>query len=222
VPFVSGNVSLYNEGARRAPIPPSPIVACVGFLPDYRRAAPMLLAEEGDVILLVGGESAALGASEYLALDGDPSAAPVAAFDPQKEREEIHGVIEAVRSGRVRAAHDLSSGGLLVALAEMCLAREEEPLGLEVACEALGTPWSSLSREALYFGEGPGFLLEVAAGDRGAVAATFTARGVPVAPVARVIRAPRFVIRRRGATPVEISVIRLREAWEGGLKERLL
>jgi len=197
-------------------------VVCVGFLPDYRVAPSMLLACEGDVILLVGGDRAALGGSEYLALDGDPAAAPAYAIDFAREREEIHGVIDAVRSGRVRAAHDLSSGGLLVSLAEMMLAREEDPLGLEVALESLGSPWTSLSHEALYFGEGPGFLLEVAPADRTVVMGELRARGCAVVEAGRVTREPRLVVRRRGALALEIADRRLRAAWERGLRQRLL
>jgi phosphoribosylformylglycinamidine synthase len=220
VPIVSGNVSLYNEGAARKAIPPSPIVVCVGTLPDVRRAPSMLLAAAGDSVLLVGGDRPGLGGSEYMALLGDPAAAPIADLDLDREREEIHAVIEAVRSGRVRAAHDLSSGGLLVGLVEMLLAREEDPLGLEVAAEFLPDPWSSLPMESLYFGEGAGFLLEVAAADRDLMMEGLRGRGVRVAEVGTVLSGPGLRVRRRGAVALEIGDADLRMAWEDGLRRR--
>jgi phosphoribosylformylglycinamidine synthase subunit PurL len=119
-PIVSGNVSLYNE-TQGAGILPTPAIGGVGVIADVAKSAPTGFAREGDTILLVGETAGWLGQSAYLATlcgrrDGAPPPVDLAA--ERRNGEFVRGV---VLSGRVSAAHDLSDGGLAVALAEMAL-----------------------------------------------------------------------------------------------------
>ncbi len=121
MPIVSGNVSLYNE-TNGVAILPTPTIGGVGLLPDVEKRAAAAFAGDGDVILLVGGHGTHLGATAYLRdiigrEDGAPPPVDLAA-------EKRHGnfVREAIRAGRVTAVHDISSGGLAVALVEMAIA----------------------------------------------------------------------------------------------------
>ncbi|WP_106752913.1 phosphoribosylformylglycinamidine synthase subunit PurL [Pannonibacter carbonis] len=130
-PVVSGNVSLYNETHGQA-ILPTPAIAGVGLLDDVTKRASIGFAEPEEVILLIGGHGTHLGASQYLAdILGREEGAPPP-VDLAAERRNGDLVREWIRAGRVSAVHDISSGGLGVALAEMAMAGD---LGASVKLE---------------------------------------------------------------------------------------
>jgi phosphoribosylformylglycinamidine synthase II len=114
-PVVSGNVSLYNETDGRA-ITPAPVVGCVGLVPDVR-AVPGRW-REGDVVLLAGAPDLSLAGSEYQALFGEIGG-EVAGLSIEAEAQLVEFLW---RSAPVLSlAHDASTGGLAVALAEAAL-----------------------------------------------------------------------------------------------------
>ncbi|MEE8227567.1 MAG: phosphoribosylformylglycinamidine synthase subunit PurL [Kiloniellales bacterium] len=120
-PVVSGNVSLYNETNGEA-ILPTPAIGGVGLIDDLSRVADVAFAGEGEAIVLIGETRGHLGCSAYLREttgreDGLPPPVDLAA--ERGNGDFVRGVIAA---GRVTACHDLSDGGLAVALAEMALA----------------------------------------------------------------------------------------------------
>jgi len=122
-PIVSGNVSLYNE-TQGAGILPTPAIGGVGLIADVAKSAPTGFSRAGEAILLIGATSGWLGQSLYLRelccrREGAPPPVDLAA-----ERKNGDFVRKLVLDGRVTAAHDLSDGGLAVALAEMALAGE--------------------------------------------------------------------------------------------------
>ncbi len=119
-PIVSGNVSLYNE-TNGVAILPTPTIAGVGLLPDWNRMARIDTMGDGDVLFLVGGDGAHLGRSAFLRdVAGKPDGPPPS-VDLQKEKRHGLFVRETIRAGHVSACHDISSGGLAVALAEMAI-----------------------------------------------------------------------------------------------------
>ncbi|MGF1639564.1 MAG: phosphoribosylformylglycinamidine synthase subunit PurL [Rhodospirillales bacterium] len=124
-PVVSGNVSFYNE-TNGVAIPPTPSVGGVGLIADLDRMASLALVEAGQVLLLIGepggGGDGWLGQSLFLreiALREDGSPPPV---DLDHERRTGRFVLSQIEQGRVRTCHDVSDGGLLVAVAEMAIA----------------------------------------------------------------------------------------------------
>jgi phosphoribosylformylglycinamidine synthase len=150
-PIVGGNVSLYNEGAE-GPIYPTPVVGMVGELPDVRRAGRLGWAREDDAVALVGRPLAAAGtaslaASELAKLRGLELPDGLPAFDLDAIVAVQRAVRDAVRAGDLTSCHDVAEGGLLVALAECCLAGG---LGATIDLGAAIDPWTTL------FGEGPG------------------------------------------------------------------
>ena len=122
-PVVSGNVSLYNE-TNGQPIQPTPAVGGVGLLTDYSKRVGSAFTEVGDSILLIGTTRGHLGSSLYLRdVVGRQEGAPPP-VDLATERKHGEAVLGLISHGLlVSACHDLSDGGLLVALAEMCLPR---------------------------------------------------------------------------------------------------
>ncbi|AOF89276.1 phosphoribosylformylglycinamidine synthase subunit PurL [Sinorhizobium sp. RAC02] len=119
-PIVSGNVSLYNETNGIA-ILPTPTIAGVGLLPDWSVMAKIGGAKDGDQLILIGVDGSHLGQSVYLRdvlglIDG-----PAPEVDLHAERRNGDFVRSAIRNSQVTACHDISSGGLAVALAEMAM-----------------------------------------------------------------------------------------------------
>ncbi|MBA5777695.1 phosphoribosylformylglycinamidine synthase subunit PurL [Stappia sp. F7233] len=121
MPIVSGNVSLYNETQGEA-ILPTPAIGGVGLLDDVTARASLAFANEGDVVILVGGGGTHLGATAYLRdiLGREEGAPPPVDLEAEKRNGAF--IRSLIRSGRVTAVHDISSGGLGVAVAEMAMA----------------------------------------------------------------------------------------------------
>jgi phosphoribosylformylglycinamidine synthase II len=124
-PIVSGNVSLYNESKATgggSAILPTPAIGGVGLLDDYNAMATIAFKADGDGVWLIGGHGAQLGQSLWLReIAGQQAGAPPA-VDLAKERAHGEKVRALIEAGTVNAVHDISDGGLLVALAEMALA----------------------------------------------------------------------------------------------------
>jgi phosphoribosylformylglycinamidine synthase len=125
-PIVSGNVSLYNEtrgedGASQA-ILPTPAVGAVGLIDDWRKAATIGFKRDGDHLWLIGGWGTHVGQSLWLREVAGREDGPPPLVDLESEKRAGELVRWAVTEGLVTAAHDVSDGGLLVAVAEMALA----------------------------------------------------------------------------------------------------
>jgi phosphoribosylformylglycinamidine synthase II len=148
-PVVSGNVSLYNETKfageelGRA-ILPTPTIGGVGLLDEFSQSMTLAFKAEGEAILLIGETRGWLGRSIYLRdiCDREDGAPPP--VDLAAERRHGDFVRELIRDGLVTAVHDISDGGLLVALAEMAMAS-----GIGAVLEA---PPGSIPH-AFWFGE---------------------------------------------------------------------
>ncbi|MEY4161079.1 MAG: hypothetical protein RLZZ136_1700 [Pseudomonadota bacterium] len=124
-PIVSGNVSLYNESKATgggSAILPTPAIGGVGLMPDHEKMATIAFKHDGDAIWLIGGNGTHLGQSLWLReVQGREHGAPPP-VDLAAERRNGEAVRALISQGRVTAVHDISDGGLLVALAEMALA----------------------------------------------------------------------------------------------------
>ena len=157
VPVVGGNVSLYNEGPE-GPIYPTPVVALVGELPDPVQVAGNAFVAEGDAIGLVGPFEPNLAGSELAKQRGELKMGL-----PQPDVDNVAAACEivrnAVRAGRLNSVHDVSDGGLAVAIAECAIAGN---IGCDTNVEHLRE--RGAQPEAALFGEGPGGFL--VSGDR--------------------------------------------------------
>jgi phosphoribosylformylglycinamidine synthase subunit PurL len=168
VPVVGGNVSLYNESPD-GPIYPTPIVGMVGELPDAARSAPSAFraprdGEEPDLVALVGPFRPSLAGSELENLRGEVTPG-LESFDLRPVVEAFAIVREAVRSGEIASAHDISEGGLAACVAESALLGE---VGVRLDLDPL-LHREQLDPETALFGEGPGGI--VVSGPRDALMA---------------------------------------------------
>ena len=120
-PVTGGNVSLANEDGETA-IRPTPVIGMVGVMDDVGLRVPMGFAAEGDIVMVLGATRDEIGASEYLAVVHGVEAGQVPALDLEAEGRLCRLLATAARDGLVRSAHDISEGGLAVALAECAIA----------------------------------------------------------------------------------------------------
>jgi phosphoribosylformylglycinamidine (FGAM) synthase-like enzyme len=157
LPIVSGNVSLYNETDGR-PIHPTPVVGCVGLVPDVARIPSTW--QEGDVVLLAGNPRLSLAGSEYQHVYGELAGVPEP-LDLQAEVTLIHFLAQI--APYVSLLHDCAGGGLAVALAECALVS-----GIGADVELSGGP-------SVWFGEGGGRAIVACAAEFAS-----TLRGVPI------------------------------------------
>ncbi len=123
-PIVSGNVSLYNETNGKA-IMPTPTIGGVGLIDDWSKMARIGFAAEGDAILLVCASNmwgTHLPQSAYMRDLHERRDGPPPPVDLAHERKAGEFVRDAIHDGRITACHDLSDGGLAIAVAEMAMA----------------------------------------------------------------------------------------------------
>ena len=124
MPFISGKDSLNNEfnaGGKHIIIPPTLLISAMGQVPDVRRCVTMDLKEPGNRLFLVGKTNADLGGSHYHLVTGQ-SGGQVPSVDLKLAPAIFARIHEAIMIGMVRSCHDLSEGGLAVAIAEMAFA----------------------------------------------------------------------------------------------------
>jgi len=119
-PVVGGNVSFYNESFGEA-IYPTPVVGMLGLLEDVDNHVGSGFTAEGDTVVLLGGTRDELGGSEYLKVIHDKVGGRPPSIDWEAEKGLIKCLTSAASERLLSSAHDLSEGGLAVALAESCL-----------------------------------------------------------------------------------------------------
>ena len=206
-PVTGGNVSLYNENPQGA-IHPTPTVGMVGVLDSLDHVTPSAFQTPGDSIVLLGDNTDEIGASEYLQhVHGLAIGAPPAS-DPAMERRLIDALLDAIRAGHVRSAHDCSDGGLAVALAECAMLRRDQPLGFAVDL----TSWADLPLRALLFGEAQARVV-VSTPDPHAVLAVAQAHGVPATVIGRVTPADDGIDFLIGAISAHSAIAPLARAF---------
>jgi phosphoribosylformylglycinamidine synthase len=205
MPIVSGNVSLYNE-TPDGPILPTPVIGTVGLLEDRSRLVPMRWRADDEIWLLgdAGLDPSALAASELAWRKGRHGGAP---------RLEIDAAVRSVRllvalagDGILAGAHDLSVGGLGVAMARMAIASD---CGAAVKLPSGAAEWPT----AALFGERTGRALVAVAPDHGKRVADAAARaGVPAQRLGTA-QGRELAIQLPGSS-LQLSVAALASAWE--------
>jgi phosphoribosylformylglycinamidine synthase subunit PurL len=134
LPYVSGNVSFYNESVKTA-VPPTPEIFGVGIVTDIRTCITSDFKKNGNLVYLIGRQTEKeCGGSEYykiMKLDGGV----VPKTDPQILLQGMKGLLGCIKKGYVAACHDVSEGGLAVCLAEMAIGGD---LGAYIDASAVG------------------------------------------------------------------------------------
>jgi phosphoribosylformylglycinamidine synthase II len=176
-PIVSGNVSLYNETNGRG-ILPTPSIGGVGVLDDFTKSATLAFKKPGEAILVIGETKGWLGQSAWLRdicgrEEGAPP--PVDLACEKRNGDVVRGMIH---GGTATAVHDVSDGGLLVALAEMAMAS-----GIGAMLDAAP---AAIVPHAWWFGEDQArYVVTVAEDDLLTVLSKLKNVGVPCLPIGK-------------------------------------
>jgi len=166
-------VSFYNE-TKGEGIYPTPTVGMIGLLGDIDHHCTQWFKDDGDVVLLLGHFTPGLGATEYLNRVHDTVAGRPPMCDFEREKRVQDACRTGIGRGLVCSAHDVSDGGLAVALAECCLARPQGLMGASIQVE-----YDGRQDELLYGETGATIIVTVREGDLDTMLTIAKEHGVP-------------------------------------------
>jgi phosphoribosylformylglycinamidine synthase len=146
-PVTGGNVSFYNQSSDGGAVFPTPTIGMLGLLEDYRNKMTLAFRQPGDIIYLVGKPVNDIASSEYLYSYCGVKASPTPYFNLEEEYALHRTVEELIKQKIIVSAHDVSDGGLFIALAESAMAGY---LGFSVRTDA------KIRKDAFLFGENQG------------------------------------------------------------------
>ena len=212
VPVVGGNVSLYNEHGEGA-IDPTPVVSMIGLIDKAERVTRSFLSQPEEEIVLLGDLPHEIGASHFLQTQFGKKEGRVPEIDLEAEKKVQDFLLSQISNGTVRAAHDVSEGGVLVALSEMLFEKSE--LGMAVTFDSLG---SSGRLDALLFGESQGRIL-VSVSHRDSFLQAAEQAGVPVSSIGTSDSSGRLKVSVAGDEIFDCEVSGLCEAWAQAIPE---
>jgi phosphoribosylformylglycinamidine synthase len=206
-PVTGGNVSLYNENPTGA-VYPTPVVGMVGLVDSLAHVTRSAFTTPGDAIVLLGENTNEIGGSEYLARVHGVVAGRPPRCDLGRERALVDCLLDAIRSGVVRSAHDCAEGGLAVALAECVMMDRAQPTSARVDL----SHWRALPARALLFGEAQARII-VSTPDPSAVLAIAARHGVPARAIGEVTGASEAFTLTTGGVALSAPVAALAEAY---------
>jgi phosphoribosylformylglycinamidine synthase len=216
-PFISGKDSLNNEfsfedqqGRRQTiSIPPSLLISAMGQIDDIGTAVTMDAKQAGNAVFLIGRTEDELGGS-HLALHLGLTGGIVPKVDPALAKRTFQKLHEAIKSGLVRACHDLSEGGLAVAATEMAFAGG---LGMSLDLAKLGR--EDLNHAQLLFSESnTRFLVETNPQSANSFQRLLEKAGVPVARLGTIESSPVLAIRRGPALVLDVDLDEAKATWQ--------
>jgi len=132
-PVTGGNVSFYNESPNRV-VFPTPVIGMLGIIDDVKWITKSYFQNEGDLIYILGETKEEIGGTEFLKVIHNKIFGPPPMIDLHFERKLHKGLLKLIKHGLVVSAHDLSDGGLGVALAEACIMNRDKQFGAEINC----------------------------------------------------------------------------------------
>lgn len=147
-PVTGGNVSFYNESPDYA-VYPTPTIGMVGLIEDVDYVTTSYFKNEGDIIAVIGSDiEGHIGGSEYLSLLHNILKGDAPDIDIDKEVKLVKVLLELTRSKVINSAHDVSDGGIAVAIAESCLINRTLPIGCNVNINITGRKDFALFNES--------------------------------------------------------------------------
>jgi phosphoribosylformylglycinamidine synthase subunit PurL len=210
IPIVSGNVSFYNE-TDGVPIYPTPTIGMVGLLPEVERVVTPWFKAAGDIVVLLGRTREELGGSEYLKVIHHVVKGTPPWIDLKLEHAIQNCCVDAIDRGIIRSAHDISDGGLAVALAECCMSGPDKPLGVRIEMREM------IRGDALLFSESQSrIIVSLQEKDLGQLQEIASGHGVPL-QVIGAVGGSRLSIQPILQLPID----ELRSIWSSALSDRL-
>jgi phosphoribosylformylglycinamidine synthase II len=207
-PVTGGNVSFHNESQERA-VFPTPTIGMLGVIDDAAHITPSGFQSEGDEVALLGFERFELGGSEMLSVRTGAVLGDAPHLDIDEEAHLQGALLEAIRAGAIRSAHDTSEGGLAIALAESAIHSGEMSLGVEAE-------YRRDDEIAALFGESQSRIVISYDPSKGEAIREIAARhGVPVVTLGTVVR-ERFALNE-----IVTTVASMRERYGSAIERAM-
>jgi phosphoribosylformylglycinamidine synthase subunit PurL len=235
-PITGGNVSFYNETLGKS-IYPTPVIGILGIIEDASRVVKIGFREAGDVILLLDGlatdaaskqvpvvePAQEFSSSEYSKHVGGIVAGEPPAIDLAAEKRLQELLVALASDGSVQSAHDISDGGIAVAIVESCFASaggrpEVAALGAKITLNDANGAADTAAELALFGERGARAIVSVKASSVARVLETARQYNVTAEQIGQVTRDTRLRIEYKGHATIDSPVEELRDIWTHSLE----
>ena len=216
VPIISGNVSFYNESTTGQAVVPSPVICCIGRMPNANNAHRMQLVNEGSTLYVLGQRHAHFAQTELaktladLSIEFNPTTTPQVDFKHEKAiNTALYQALNANdQNGLAGAVHDISQGGVWQALVEMVGGDRNWPLvGLDITLPADQDPVTFL------FSESGGYIVEVASEHTNAFETLVAEHGVAAVNIGQTNAGDSITINHNNTAIIQQKVTNCLTAW---------
>ncbi len=133
-PVTGGNVSFYNE-SKNYKVYPTPVIGMLGLIEDVKYITSSYFKDKGDLIYLIGETKDEIGGSEFLKIFFNRVEGEIPDIDLKLEKKTIDILLQSIKLGLIKSAHDVSDGGIAVALAECCVMNRKKKVGAEISLD---------------------------------------------------------------------------------------
>lgn len=228
LPVISGNVSLYNV-TKNGPIDPTANVCIIGVLPDARKSITMQLQHGGSRLYLIGKRLDECGGSAYYQILASLLTRSTSEFlgvhvphpNIHDASREISLVAASIQQGLIASAHDISEGGLALALVEMTMPQRgiSRNIGVSIQLDFLD---ASLRSDVALFSETGGFILEVTEENADAFEAAVQRSGCLCQVIGKtMVNSTAYTVRRGDTTLIELDIRAMHERSRSTLEATL-
>ena len=206
IPIIAGNVSFYNESKNGA-IPASPIISCLGKIDDFSKSIGMGFKNTESVLIMIGNRKNELGGSVYYSLFNE-TGANIPKPNMVDLQNQINVVYSLINKNQILACHDISEGGIAVAISEMSFANG---IGGSINIE------SKLNNDRVLFSESGGFVIEIEKNNKDTICSIMDDEGVAWSDIGRTNDSG--VLHMNNV--VELTINKAKLSWENGLRDKL-
>ena len=206
IPIIAGNVSFYNESKNGA-IPASPIISCLGKINDFSKSIGMGFKNTDSVLIMIGDRKNELGGSVYYSLF-DEIGANIPKPNMAELQNQINVIYGLINKNLILACHDISEGGIAVAISEMSFANG---VGGSINIE------SNLNNDVVLFSESGGFVIEIEKNNRDTICSIMDDGGVAWSDIGRTNDSGILHMNN----VIELTINKAKLSWENGLRDKL-
>ena len=215
VPFISGNVSFYNESAAGKSVDPSAIIGCLGKMDDISKAITMKIKKNNSTLFLIGKRKDELGGSVYYDINNELGK-NIPKIDFESHRDMIYAVIDAIDDRLLLSCHDISDGGMITTLSEMILGGEAAgKIGAEISLD-----FSSLQISKTLFSETPGFIIEAEEGNISEIKKLFEKHLINFTELGRTA-GNKLIVSSKSEEIINLDIKELKNSWTTGFVKAL-
>jgi len=219
IPCVGGNVSFYNhDQVNNVAVKPSPVIFAAGLIEDVTKAMNNKFKAPGEHIILIGETKTEIGGSEYTRVIHQSENGEVPTVDFTKAKDTLSDIVSVIDSKLVTASHDLSKGGLFVALTEMAMAGD---LGYTV--DLMKVPADTERLDIKLFSETHvRFLVTTTEENLGKVVAQFAKHQIPATLIGKVTEKKKLLINNGNDTNIiDLPLEEIKQKWKFRMEEEM-